>query len=85
MELKWHLSTAFLNVHKTYGPRREKKTKAQTSLRIRSDLVITQLHQTRPAAAVQSNFNPKKALAGSLFLAEYAYLVWSFFFQFPLN
>ena len=30
-------------------------TNAQTSLRIRSDLEITQLHQTRPSAAVWSN------------------------------
>ena len=28
-------------------------TKAQTSLRVRSDLEITQLHQTRPSAAVR--------------------------------
>ena len=28
-------------------------TKAQTSLRFRSDLEITQLHQTRPSAAVR--------------------------------
>ena len=32
-----------------------KTTNAQTSLRIRSDLEITQLHQTRPSAAVWSN------------------------------
>ena len=50
--LKQHLSTAVLNVHKTYGPFRE-KTKAQTSLCIRSGLEITQLLQ-RPSAAVQS-------------------------------
>ena len=50
--LKQHLSTAVLNVHKTYGPLRE-KTKAQTSLCIRSGLEITQLLQ-RPSAAVQS-------------------------------
>ena len=30
-------------------------TNAQTSLRIRSDLEITQLHQTRPSVAVLSN------------------------------
>ena len=30
-------------------------TNSQTSLRIRSDLEITQLHQTRPSAAVWSN------------------------------
>ena len=30
-------------------------TNAQTSLRIRSDLEISQLHQTRPSAAVWSN------------------------------
>ena len=29
-------------------------TKAQTSLRIRSDIEITKLHQTRPLAAVLS-------------------------------
>ena len=45
-------------------------TNAQTSLRIRSDLEITQLHQTRPSAAVWS-----MCLFG---------LVWSFF-QFPLD
>ena len=50
--LKQHLSTAFLNVHKTYGPLRE-KIKAKTSLCIRSGLEITQLLQ-RPSAAVQS-------------------------------
>ena len=50
--LKQHLSTAALNVHKLYGPLRE-KTKAQTSLCIRSGLEITQLLQ-RPSAAVQS-------------------------------
>ena len=49
--LKQHLSTAVLNVHKTYGPLRE-KTNAQTSLCIRSGLEITQLLQ-RPSAAVQ--------------------------------
>ena len=50
-----------LNVDKKLcGPRREKNslgglrtTKAQTSLRFRSDLEITQLHQTRPSAAVR--------------------------------
>ena len=50
-----------LNVDKKLcGPRREKTlfgglraTKAQTSLRFRSDLEITQLHQTRPSAAVR--------------------------------
>ena len=50
--LIWHLSTAVLNAHKTYGLLRE-KTKAQTSLCIRSGLEITQLLQ-RPSAAVQS-------------------------------
>ena len=50
--LKQRLSTAVLNVHKTYGPLRE-KTKAQTNLCIRSGLEITQLLQ-RSSAAVQS-------------------------------
>ena len=67
--LKQHLSTAVLNVHKTYGPLRE-KTKAQTSLCIRSGLEITHLLQ-RPSAAVQSvgkdHFLVGKVLAEPLF------------------
>ena len=47
-------------------------TNVQTSLRIRGDLEITQLHQTRPSAAVWSN------------VLIWSGLVWSFF-QFPLD
>ena len=50
-----------LNVDKNYVGHDVRKTlfgglrttKAQTSLRFRSDLEITQLHQTRPLAAVR--------------------------------
>ena len=75
--LKQHLSTAVLNVHKTYGPLRE-KTKAQTSLCIRSGLEITQLLQ-RPSAAVQSvgkdHFLVGKGFSRTLFYPNM--LIWS--------
>ena len=69
-----HLSTEFLNVHKTNMVRKTvlgglRTTKAENSLRFLSDLEITQLHQTRPSAAVRtwSLFRPEKVLARPLF------------------
>ena len=69
-----HLSTEFLNVHKSNMVRKTvfgglRTTKAETSLRFLSDLEITQLHQTRPSAAVRtwSLFRPIKVLARPLF------------------
>ena len=60
-------------------------TKAQASLRIRSDLEIIQLHQTRPSAAVRSvghdHFLVRKK---NIFWPKM--LIWSgHFFQFPLD
>ena len=73
--LKQHLSTAVLNVHKTYGPLRE-KTKAQTSLCIRSGLEITQLLQRPSAVGWQRPlFSRKKVLAEPLFYPNM--LIWS--------
>ena len=76
--LKQHLSTAVLNVHKTYGPLPE-KTKAQTSLCIRSGLEITQLLQ-RPSAAVQSvgkdHFLVRKGFSRTAFFYPNM-LIWS--------
>ena len=57
-------------------------TNAQTSLGIRSDLEITQLHQTRPSAAVWSNvliwsglviFSVSSRLFNAVFFHVYPY------------
>ena len=50
--LKQHLSTLIRREKNCLGGLQT--TKAQTSLRIRTDLEITQRHQTRPSAAVRS-------------------------------
>ena len=62
-------------------------TKAQTSLRFCSDLEITQLHQTRPSAAVRPwHFLGQKGFSrttfGGLDICLYGLVI---FFQFPLD
>ena len=82
-----------LNVDKKLcGPRREKKlslgqAKAQTSLRFRSDLEITQLHQTRPSAAVRPwHFLGQKGFSSTTFWGlDICLFGLVIFFQFPLD
>ena len=60
-------------------------TKAQTSLRFRSDLEITQLHQTRPSAAVRPwHFLGQKGFSRTTFCL-FGLVVFCFCFQFPLD
>ena len=55
-------------------------TNAQTSLRIRSDLEITQLNQTKPSAAVWSNLLIWSGLV--IFQFPLDFLMRCFFFMF---